>query len=194
LNENAITTLDGFLGHENLAYLELKKNKLTNLSGFGNMLALQELLLNENEITSLSQLGNLPALKKLDLNANKITRLEDLPHLPALESLDLGANLIEVPNGDIPNLALYKNLKFLNMAGNPFADAMGDKIKIEVILMNKKIKFVGEEELNEDDHAAAKEEMKERVKAAVEAERLAAEKLARGEVDQVIADLSEEQE
>lgn len=80
------------------------------------------------------------------------------------------------------------------MAGNPFADAMGDRIKIEVILMNKKIKFVGEDELNEDDHAAAQEEKKERIKAAIEAEKLAAEKLARGEVDELPADADQEED
>jgi len=50
---------------------------------------------------------SLSVLKKLDLNGNKITRLLDLPILPALEDLDLGANLIEVPDGDIPNLVEF---------------------------------------------------------------------------------------
>jgi len=82
----------------------------------------------------------------------------------------------------------------LNFGGNPFADAMGGKIKIEVILMNKKIRIVNAEEITEEDHAEAKAERKERIKAAIEAERLAAEKLARGEVDEVPADAEQNEE
>ena len=44
-----------------------------------------------------------------------------------------------------------------------------------------KVKFIGEDEINEEDIAAWKAERKERQKAAEEAERLAAEKLANPE-------------
>ena len=128
---------------------------------------------------------NLPKLKKLDLNMNKISRLENLPTLPALEHLDLGGNVIEKTDGDIPALAIYPTLKTLIMAANPFADALGDKLKIEVLLTLRKIKFVGEDEINDDDRVVMKEEAKERKKAAIaaaiEAEKLAMERAANGE-------------
>jgi hypothetical protein len=174
-----------FLGHDSLVHLELKKNKLVDMSGAANMESLQELYLNENEITNFSSLKNLPKLRKLDLNMNKIARLKDLPTLPALEHLDLGGNVIEKADGDIPSLAIYPTLKTLIMAANPFADALGDKLKIEVLLTLRKIKFVGEEEINDEDRVVMKEEAKERKKAAIaaaiEAEKLAMERAAAGE-------------
>jgi Leucine rich repeat len=174
-----------FLGHDSLVHLELKKNKLVDMSGAANMESLQELYLNENEITNFSSLKNLPKLRKLDLNMNKIARLKDLPTLPALEHLDLGGNVIEKADGDIPSLAIYPTLKTLIMAANPFADALGDKLKIEVLLTLRKIKFVGEEEINDEDRVVMKEEAKERKKAAIaaaiEAEKLVMERAAAGE-------------
>ena len=126
----------------------------------------------------------MPMLRKLDLNTNKIAKLVDLPDLPSLEHLDLGMNVIETPNGGIPNLGIYTKLKTLIMAGNPFADALGEKLKIEVLLTLRKIKFVGEEEINDEDRLAMKEEAKERKKAeiaaAIEKERIAAERAAAG--------------
>ena len=174
-----------FLGHDSLVHLELKKNKLVDMSGAANMESLQELYLNENEITNFSSLKNLPKLRKLDLNMNKIARLKDLPTLPSLEHLDLGGNVIEKADGDIPSLAIYPTLKTLIMAANPFADALGDKLKIEVLLTLRKIKFVGEEEINDEDRIVLKEEAKERRKAAIaaaiEAEKIAMERAAAGE-------------
>lgn len=173
------------MGHESLVHLEIKKNKLVNTVGIGNMGKLEELYLNENEITDFSTLKNLPKLKKLDLNINKIANLKQMPNLPCLEHLDLGANAIELPNGDIPELAGCTSLRNIVMAGNTFADALGDKLKIEVVLTLKKIKFVGEDEINDEDRTAAKEEAKERKKAAyaaaLEADRLAMERAAAGE-------------
>jgi len=128
------------------------------------MIHLQELYLNENEITSLSGLKDLHRLRKLDLNTNKITRLQNLPELPSLEHLDLGANAIEKADGDIPALAIYPTLKTLVMAGNPFADALADKLKMEILLTLRNIKFVGEDPITEEDLAALKEEAKERKK------------------------------
>ena len=174
-----------FLGHDSLVHLELKKNKLVDMSGAANMESLQELYLNENEITNFSSLKNLPKLRKLDLNMNKIARLKDLPTLPSLEHLDLGGNVIEKADGDIPSLAIYPTLKTLIMAANPFADALGDKLKIEVLLTLRKIKFVGDEEINDEDRIVMKEEAKERRKAAIaaaiEAEKIAMERAAAGE-------------
>lgn len=174
-----------FIGHDSIVHLELKKNKFVDLSGVANMQSLQELYLGENEITSFSSLKNLPKLRKLDLNMNKIARLKDLPTLPALEHLDLGGNVIEKADGDIPQLAIYPTLKTLNMAANPFADALGDKLKIEVLLTLRKIKFVGEEPIVDEDLIVLKEEAKERRKAAIlaaiEAEKIAMERAAAGE-------------
>jgi hypothetical protein len=77
-----------------------------------------------------------------------------LPKLPALEHLDIGANLIEAPtDGGISKLECYSTtLKVLILAGNPFADALADGIKKEVLLTIPNIKMVNDEEVTEEDH------------------------------------------
>lgn len=184
LNENQIASMEKFTGHPRLRIMELRKNQLTTCLGLSNMENLVELFLTENQITNFKDLCDLPNLKKLDLNLNKITSLkaDEMPCLPALEYLDLGANLIEAPaDGGISNLACFADtLKTLILSGNPFADALGDGVTKEVLLTIPTIKMVGEAEVTEEDHTAAKELRKEREKEAEDA-RLAAERKANGE-------------
>ena len=126
-----------FTGHPRLRILEMRKNQLTDCAGIACMPNLLELYLTENQITNFSALCDLPCLKKLDLNLNKIVSLaEGLPKLPALEYLDIGANAIETPaDGGLSLLECYADtLKTLIVGGNPFADALGDGVKKEVLL------------------------------------------------------------
>lgn len=164
------------MGHPSLACLELRKNKLVSCAGLLNMHQLTELYLNENEISDFKALRDLPALRKLDLNTNKIAVLsEGLPKLPSLEHLDLGANLIESPaDGGLSLLECYAStLKTLIIAGNPFADALGDGVKREVLLTIPGIKMVNDEEVNEEDFQGMQELRLEREKEAEEAARAA---------------------
>lgn len=139
--------------------------------------SLEELYLNENEIKDVSQLKNLPKLKRLDLNTNKLESLKDAKlDLPALEHFDVGANAI-VGADTIQTLAGFKKLRNFVAAANPFADELGDKLKGELLFQLYpaiKIKFIGEDEITEEDLAAWKAERKERLKAAEEAKRQAA--------------------
>ena len=149
------------------------------------MPALEELYLGENEIANTDDLAEMISLKKLDLNTNKLVSLKGLPHLPSLEVLDVSANTIATSES-ISHLAQYAKLSKLSLAANPFADELGDKIKGEILFKLYpivKVKFVGEEEIVEDDIVAWKAEKKDRLRAQIEAERLAAEKAAK--VDEV---------
>lgn len=185
LSENLITSASDFNGHPKLVILDLRKNKLTSCVGLNSMPCLEELLLSENEIASAKDLFSMPALKKLEINTNKLTTISDLNELPSLELLDISVNT--VANGDcISHLATYKKLQRFNPTGNPFADEMADKLKQEVLFRlypGVKIKFIGEDEIVEDDLVQWKAERRERLKAQEEAQRAAAEKAARGEVD-----------
>lgn len=176
LNENLIATANNFSGHPNLRILELKKNKLTDCGGICNMENLEELYLSENEIKDVSQLKNMPKLKKLDLNTNKIESLKNTNlDLPSLEHFDIGANAIASAE-TIQTLAKFPKLKNFIAAGNPFADELGDKLKGEILFQLYpaiKIKFIGEDEITEDDLAAWKAERRERLKAQEEARRQA---------------------
>ena len=137
---------------------------------------LEELYLSENEIKDVSQLKNMPKLKKLDLNTNKIESLKDTNlDLPSLEHFDIGANAIAGAE-TIQTLAKFPKLKNFIAAANPFADELGDKLKGEILFQLYpviKIKFIGEDEITEDDLAAWKAERKERIKAQEEARRQA---------------------
>ena len=137
---------------------------------------LEELYLSENEIKDVSQLKNMPKLKKLDLNTNKIESLKDTNlDLPSLEHFDIGANAIASAE-TIQTLAKFPKLKNFIAAGNPFADELGDKLKGEILFQLYpaiKIKFIGEDEITEDDLAAWKAERKERLKAQEETRRQA---------------------
>ena len=171
------------MGHDKLRVLELRKNKLTSCAGLMAMPMLTELYLNENELTNLEGLRDLACLRKLDLNANKITTIDAvLPNLPCLEHLDIGANLIEAPaDGGISKFECYATtLKVLIVTGNPFADALADGVKKEVLLTIPGIQKVNEDEITAEDHEACKELKKEREKEAEEAAKAAAEKLAAG--------------
>ena len=148
--------------------LELRKNKLTNCEGISHLTALEELYLTENEITNTEDLKNLPALKKLDLNTNKLTTLKNLPSLPSLELLDVGANVIASGGDNISHLSQYKKLTKFTATANPFVDELADKFKGEVLFRlypGIKLKFLGEDEIVEDDIIAWKAERKERIKA-----------------------------
>ena len=140
------------------------------------MQALEELYLSENEIKDISKIRDLPKLKKLDLNTNKLETFKDmLPDLPSLEHLDVGANVIVGGSENLLALSKYSNLKNFVAAGNPFADELGDKLKGELLFQlypGVKVKFIGEDEVVEDDIAAWKAERKERLKAQAEAKRL----------------------
>ncbi len=139
--------------------------------------------MSENEIVNCEDLKNLPKLKKLNFNTNKLDKLTELSNFPSLEQLDVGANVITNVN-NLSHLAQYKKLTKFNAAGNPFADELADKLKSELLFRlypGVKIKFVGDDEVVEDDIIAWKAERKERLKAQAEAERLAAEKAARGD-------------
>jgi hypothetical protein len=138
---------------------------------------LEELYLTENEIKDVSQLKNLPKLKKLDLNTNKLESLKDAKlELPALEHFDIGANAI-VGADTLQTLTGFLKLKNFVAAGNPFADELGDKLKGELLFQLYpaiKVKFIGEDEITEEDLAAWKAERKEKLKAQEEAKRQAA--------------------
>ena len=78
-------------------------------------------------------------------------------------------------------LAIYRNLKTVILAGNPFADNLGDGLKKEVLL-HMSVKMVNDEEVTPEDIEEVNElrkqreqEAKEAAEAAAEAARAAAE-------------------
>ena len=109
----------------------------------------------------------MPSLKKLEFSTNKLTNLKTLPDLPNLESIDISTNMISDGNC-ISDLIKFKKLSKFSAAANPFFDEMADKFKQEVLFRLHpivKIKYLGEDEVNEDDLIQWKAERRERTKA-----------------------------
>lgn len=128
-------------------------------------------------------MDGLPKLKKLDLNTNKLTHLKSLPRLESIQEIDVATNTITGAD-NISQLAKYSTLIKFNGAANPMTEELADKFKQEVLFRlypAVKLRFLGEEEIVDDDIAQWKAERKERIKAQQELDRLAAEKAARGD-------------
>jgi len=87
--------------------------------------------------------------------------------LPQLEHFDIGANAITSAE-TIQKLKAFTKLKNFIAAGNPFADELADKLKGELLFQLYpvvKLKFIGDDEITEEDLQAWKAERKERLKA-----------------------------
>jgi len=112
-------------------------------------------------------LDGLPKLKKLDLNTNKLTHLKSLPRLESIQEIDVATNTITGAD-NISQLAKYSTLVKFNVAANPMTEELADKFKQEVLFRlypAVKLRFLGEEEIVDDDIAQWKAERKERIKA-----------------------------
>jgi hypothetical protein len=167
LSENLIVTAERFQGHQQIIMLDLRKNKLTSCKGICNMPQLEQLFLGENEIADTDDLEGLPKLKKLDLNTNKLTHLKSLPRLESIQEIDVATNTIASAD-NISALAKYPTLVKFNGAANPMTEELADKFKQEVLFRlypGVKLRFLGEEEIVEDDITQWKAERKERLKA-----------------------------
>jgi len=119
----------------------------------------------------------MPNLRSLDLSNNKFEQLAEMPELPSLETLDLQGNKLK-DKECIFALAKYPKLQVVNMAGNPFAEELGEGLKAEILVELgtelKCLKSINEEEVTEDDITAANETRTERAKAKKEADEEAA--------------------
>jgi len=81
-------------------------------------------------------------------------------------------------------LSKFPNLREVDFSGNPFAEELADGLKMELlveVIELRNLKLVGEEEVTEEDHNAAKETREERIKAKREAEEEAARAAAEAE-------------
>uniref|UniRef100_A0A7S3IV55 Uncharacterized protein n=1 Tax=Strombidium inclinatum TaxID=197538 RepID=A0A7S3IV55_9SPIT len=164
--------------HTALEHLSLNKNKLVSLAGLANLTNLKTLSVSENEnLTSISGITNCPNLKKLVVSANpKLEGFDKVPDLPGLEEITLnGCPIAKVE--DVEKLGSLKNLKAINIAETPLAEEKGDDIKKEILIAldQLKIKTVNGEEITAEEVADAKNEKKERIKAAEEARKAAEE-------------------
>ncbi|XP_046810039.1 dynein regulatory complex subunit 3 [Lucilia cuprina] len=105
----------------NLTKLALNCNKIEVIENIEMLVNLKELDLSFNYIERIENLDKLVNLEVLSLFSNMITKLENLDTLEKLIILSIGNNLINSTEG-IERLRFLKNLKVLNLEGNPLCN------------------------------------------------------------------------
>ncbi|KAM7352445.1 tbCMF46 isoform 2-T2 [Cochliomyia hominivorax] len=104
----------------NLTKLSLNSNKIEVIENIEILVNLKELDLSFNYIERIENLEKLINLEVLSLFSNMITKLENFDTLEKLIIFSVGNNLINSTDG-IERLRFLKNLKVLNLEGNPIS-------------------------------------------------------------------------
>ncbi|XP_051571594.1 dynein regulatory complex subunit 3 [Myxocyprinus asiaticus] len=116
------------LGHfTSLTKLQLDNNVIERIEGLENLTNLVWLDLSFNNIELIEGLDTLVKLQDLSLFNNRISVIENLDALQNLHILSIGNNAIAQLENVI-YLRKFKNLRTLNLAGNPFCDDENYKI------------------------------------------------------------------
>ncbi|XP_034477443.1 dynein regulatory complex subunit 3 [Drosophila innubila] len=118
----------------NLTKLCLNFNKIEVIEHLEMLTALKELNLSFNLIEKIENLDTLVNLESLSLYSNKITKIENLESLEKLVILSIGNNLIISVEG-IERFRFMKNLKVLNLEGNPIAESSEFSLSLYVITL-----------------------------------------------------------
>ncbi|XP_074648163.1 dynein regulatory complex subunit 3-like [Tubulanus polymorphus] len=122
-----ILKIDNLWCFTNLTKLQLDNNIIEKIEGLDKLVNLVWLDLSFNNIESLEGFDKLTRLEDLTLFNNRISKVENLSELKCLQILSLGNNeLKELEN--LVSLRAFKNLKTLNLAGNPICDLPEYKI------------------------------------------------------------------
>lgn len=116
-----ILKIDNLWSFTGLTKLQLDNNIIEVIEGLDMLVNLVWLDLSFNNIEYIDGLDKLTKLEDLTLYNNKIATIENMDSLTHLHVLSLGNNDLN----DLKNLKYlrrFKNLKTLNMSGNPFCD------------------------------------------------------------------------
>lgn len=108
-------------GFERLVKLKLDNNKIRKIENVDHLVNLEWLDLSFNQIRKIDGLGTLSKLRTLVLSSNRVDAIENLEGSPDLEILSLADNRI-TNLAEVEALRTFKNLKVLNLKGNPVVD------------------------------------------------------------------------
>jgi len=115
-NISAIANLHTFT---TLTELKLDNNIIERISGLDALVNLRSLDLSFNKIRRIEGLTALTKLRDLSLFDNEISVVENIDHLTELNVLSLGNNQIQDLEFVQGTLRQFKNLRMLNLKGNP---------------------------------------------------------------------------
>ncbi|NWH56269.1 DRC3 protein, partial [Geococcyx californianus] len=106
---------------ENLTKLQLDNNIIEKIEALESLVHLVWLDLSFNNIEVIEGLDTLVKLQKLSLYSNRISKIEHMDTLRELQVFSIGKNNLTALK-DVIYLRRFKNLRALNLAGNPLCD------------------------------------------------------------------------
>ncbi|XP_066054352.1 dynein regulatory complex subunit 3 [Chamaea fasciata] len=104
---------------ENLTKLQLDNNFIEKIEGLESLVHLLWLDLSFNNIEVIEGLETLAKLQDLSLYSNRISKIEHMGTLQELQIFSIGKNNLTILE-DVVCLRRLKNLRTLNLSGNPF--------------------------------------------------------------------------
>ncbi|XP_069066187.1 dynein regulatory complex subunit 3 isoform X1 [Pleurodeles waltl] len=124
-----ILKIDNLWQFKNITKLQLDNNVIERIEGLDTLVNLVWLDLSFNNIEKIGGLDALVKLEDLSLYNNRISQIENLDTLKKLQVLSIGNNnLTSLEN--LIYLRGFKDLRTLNIAGNPICDNEQHKVFI----------------------------------------------------------------
>ncbi|XP_010390620.3 dynein regulatory complex subunit 3 isoform X1 [Corvus cornix cornix] len=121
LSFKSILQIDNLWPLENLTKLQLNNNVIEKIEGLESLVHLVWLDLSFNNIEVIEGLDTLVKLQDLSLYSNRISKLEHMDALQELQTFSVGKNNLSILE-DVVYLRRLKNLRTLNLSGNPFCN------------------------------------------------------------------------
>nr|XP_025951070.1 dynein regulatory complex subunit 3 isoform X2 [Dromaius novaehollandiae] len=116
-----ILQIDNLWQFENLTKLQLDNNIIEKIEALESLVHLLWLDLSFNNIEVIEGLDTLVKLQDLSLYNNRISKIEHMDALQDLQIFSIGKNNLAILE-DVIYLRRFKNLRTLNLAGNPLCD------------------------------------------------------------------------
>lgn len=120
---------------QSLTKLSLSQNYIEQIENLQDLIHLRELDLSFNKIAKIENLDALVNIEILSFFDNRISKLENMDQLKKLTIFSIGRNCIQ-NREQIIYFRKFKDLKSVNMAGNPCAEANDFRIYVAVMLPN----------------------------------------------------------
>ncbi|NXA49386.1 DRC3 protein, partial [Nothocercus julius] len=116
-----ILQIDNLWQFENLTKLQLDNNVIEKIEALESLVHLLWLDLSFNNIEVIEGLDTLVKLQDLSLYNNRISKIENMDALQDLQIFSIGKNNLDTLE-DVIYLRRFKNLRTLNLLGNPLCD------------------------------------------------------------------------
>ncbi|NWW88973.1 DRC3 protein, partial [Rhynochetos jubatus] len=121
LSFRSILQIDNLWQFENLTKLQLDNNIIEKIEALESLVHLVWLDLSFNNIEVIEGLATLVKLQDLSLYNNRISKLEHMDTLRELQIFSIGKNNLTALE-DVIYLRRFKNLRTLNLTGNPLCN------------------------------------------------------------------------